>query len=247
LLEVADRLMLAFRHGGEEEFGPEEEALPPVAIDAQRLLDQRLHEICGSLASGAPRWRAQALSGVVSYRIGAIDWMVIAGVECEHPSGVAGAYQPASQELFITEPGACWSVRAGNRKQLETRQYRSLERAVLCLGDGVASAVNAQREAIYAMSSQVMLRRSVAPSLGLCLLALGEIDLFVDTRLTAAEACVLGLLVRRAGGVITDWNGSTPDKGQIVASANETLHQRALEVLGWKSGGIEQIHPQLLQ
>jgi hypothetical protein len=110
-------------------------------------------------------------------------------------------------ELFITEPGASWSLRAGNRKQLKTRQYRSLERAVLCLGDGVASAVDAQREAISAMCRQVMLRRSVAPSFGLCLLALG----------------------------------------QIVASANETLHQRALEVLGWKSGGVEQIHPQLLQ
>jgi DNA replication protein DnaC len=48
-------------------------------------------------------------------------------------------------------------------------------------------------------------------------------------------------------GVITDWNGSTPDEGQIVASANETLHQRALEVLEWKSGGVEQIHPKLLQ
>jgi hypothetical protein len=174
LLEVADRLMLAFRQGPEEEFGPEEEALPQVVTDARRLLDQRLHEIGASPASGASRWCAQALSGVVSYRIGAIDWMVIAGLECRHPSGIAGAYQPASQELFITEPGASWSLRAGNRKQLKTRQYRSLERAVLCLGDGVASAVDAQREAISAMCRQVMLRRSVAPSLAYVFLRLAR-------------------------------------------------------------------------
>lgn len=66
------------------------------------------------------------------------------------------------------------------------------------------------------------------------MLAAGWIDLVLEADLQPYDFLPLTLIVERAGGVITDWQGRplTPDsKGEVLASANQILHQQAIDCL----------------
>ena len=64
------------------------------------------------------------------------------------------------------------------------------------------------------------------------MVAMGQIDLGVEGRLNAYDIQALIPIVRGAGGVVTTWNGDNPSMGgDIIASANMTLHEQALAML----------------
>lgn len=66
------------------------------------------------------------------------------------------------------------------------------------------------------------------------LLALGFMDLVVETDLKPHDFCALAPVVAGAGGTITDWHGgalSLSSDGRVVAAGDPALHARALEVL----------------
>ncbi len=69
-------------------------------------------------------------------------------------------------------------------------------------------------------------------------LACGNIDLVIEAGLKPWDYMALILIVERAGGVITDWHNNPltlqsfkDNRGQVLASANETLHQQALTLI----------------
>jgi fructose-1,6-bisphosphatase/inositol monophosphatase family enzyme len=64
------------------------------------------------------------------------------------------------------------------------------------------------------------------------LLALGQVDLVVEADLKIYDVAALIPLIRAAGGVITDWEGGSPELGgAIVAAATPQLHAEALALL----------------
>lgn len=66
------------------------------------------------------------------------------------------------------------------------------------------------------------------------MLSAGWIDVVLESDLKVYDFMPLTLIVEQAGGIITDWQGKPLTKnsnGQILASANDTLHQQALEKL----------------
>jgi myo-inositol-1(or 4)-monophosphatase len=63
-------------------------------------------------------------------------------------------------------------------------------------------------------------------------MALGFVDLIIETGFHPWDVAALIPLVEGAGGVITDWRGgSCRDGKQILASANAALHAQALRLL----------------
>lgn len=77
------------------------------------------------------------------------------------------------------------------------------------------------------------LRRAGAASLDLCFTASGVLDGYFETGLGTWDVAAGGLLVREAGGVVTDWDGDERSwlvTGDIVA-APPHVHERMLELI----------------
>lgn len=66
------------------------------------------------------------------------------------------------------------------------------------------------------------------------MLASGWIDVVLEADMKIYDFLPLVLIVEQAGGIITDWQGqplSKESNGQILACANQTLHQAALSLI----------------
>lgn len=65
-------------------------------------------------------------------------------------------------------------------------------------------------------------------------LAAGDIDLVMESMLKPHDYFPLILIVKQAGGVITDWYGkelTANSNGEVLASANRELHNKVLKIL----------------
>jgi myo-inositol-1(or 4)-monophosphatase len=89
-----------------------------------------------------------------------------------------------------------------------------------------------EREAFERLSRRVRLTRFGSDCYGYCLLAMGMVDLVVESDLQAYDVQALIPIVEAAGGIMTRWDG-TPcgEGGAVVACGDRALHAQALALL----------------
>ena len=66
------------------------------------------------------------------------------------------------------------------------------------------------------------------------LLASGHVDVVMEAGLKPFDFMALIPVIQNAGGVVTDWQGNEltlESKGQILATANQALHEKCLAVI----------------
>jgi myo-inositol-1(or 4)-monophosphatase len=66
---------------------------------------------------------------------------------------------------------------------------------------------------------------------GYLLLAAGGADIMVDPTMNPWDLLALIPVIRGAGGVISDWHGNDPVKGNSIVAANPVLHPQVIKVL----------------
>ena len=65
-----------------------------------------------------------------------------------------------------------------------------------------------------------------------CLLAAGFVDLVIETALQPYDIVALVPIIEAAGGIVTDWDGSSPERGgNIIAAATPELHRAAMAIM----------------
>jgi myo-inositol-1(or 4)-monophosphatase len=64
------------------------------------------------------------------------------------------------------------------------------------------------------------------------MLAAGHVDLVIETELEPYDVLALVPIITGAGGVITSWEGGSPnDGGRIVAAGDKRAHAAAMALL----------------
>jgi myo-inositol-1(or 4)-monophosphatase len=192
------------------------------------------------------RWVVDPLDGTSNFLHGIPHWAISIGLERRLQDGgselAAGViYAPAVDELFWAEKGAGAFV---NERRLRVSARRDLKDAVFATGIPFA-AVSAPRRLAFARTlAQLMpqvagIRRFGAAALDLAWVAAGRYDGYWELGLKRWDLAAGVLLVREAGGFVTDPNGHDPrDTGDIVA-ANPHLHPALSEVV---ADGITRSH-----
>jgi myo-inositol-1(or 4)-monophosphatase len=141
-------------------------------------------------------------------------------------------YQPITDESFWAEKNrGAWL----QDKRLRVSARRRLDDSLIATGIPFAGAGDpAEWTAIYnALAPQVAgIRRFGAASLDLAWLAAGRFDGFWESNLKPWDTAAGCLLVREAGGFITDWRGtSLPVCDRQVLAGNDALHSRMHKAL----------------
>jgi myo-inositol-1(or 4)-monophosphatase len=93
--------------------------------------------------------------------------------------------------------------------------------------------MNAEDRAAFGrVEKDVKLSRYGGDCYAYCMLAAGHIDLVIESGLNAFDIMALIPIVEGAGGVITSWEGGSPNQGgRIVAAGDKRVHEAALKVL----------------
>ena len=184
-----------------------------------------------------PRWIVDPIDGTSNFLHSIPHFAISIAVEEPRPSGrselVAGLiYQPLTDESFWAEKGrGAWL----HDRRLRVSSRRDVSEALLATGMPFKGHGDfAEWEKIYnAVGPEVAgIRRFGSAALDLAWVAAGRFDGFWETDLQLWDVAAGELLVREAGGFVTDFRGGdqTRERKQWLA-ANDSLHPRLLKLV----------------
>jgi myo-inositol-1(or 4)-monophosphatase len=186
-----------------------------------------LLEESGGEAGSDPRhrWIVDPLDGTTNFLHGIPHFAISIALERDGEIVAGVIYEPVRDEMFWAEKGAGAYL---NDRRLRVSGRRQLGDALI--GTGMPFAGRGDREAYLATLAAVMpatagVRRFGAAALDLAYVAAGRLDGFWEFGLQPWDIAAGILLVREAGGYITDLAGGHGmiETGDVLA-ANDHLH-----------------------
>jgi myo-inositol-1(or 4)-monophosphatase len=193
-----------------------------------------------------PRWVVDPLDGTSNFLHGIPHFAISIAAQEPRSDGngwgdvIAGiVYQPITDESFWAEKSrGAWL----QDKRLRVSARKHLDESLIATGIPFAGHGNiAEWVKIYAaLGPQVAgIRRFGAASLDLAWVAAGRYDGFWESGLHAWDTAAGCLLVREAGGYVSDWRGdSKPICDTEVLAGNDALHAKLNKILaGALKGG----------
>ena len=178
------------------------------------------------------RWIVDPLDGTTNYAHGYPCFCVSIGLERSGLLEIGVVYDPNRDEVFAAERGQGATL---NDRRIRVSAVEDLNAAMLCTGFpyNVRERPNFARDfANFTMEAQAV-RRDGSAALDLAYLACGRFDGFWEDGLNAWDTAAGMLLIKEAGGKVTDFTGAplsiyTPK----VLASNGLIHDRMMQVLG---------------
>lgn len=194
-------------------------------------------EEAGSEGTAARAWYLDPLDGTTNFAHGFPVFAVSIAYAEGSDIRLGVVYDPLREEAFhATAGGGAWL----NGQRLRVSAVDRLERSLLATGFPYDLRTNPDNNlnhfAAFSMRVQAV-RRLGSAALDLAYVAAGRLDGFWELRLNAWDVAAGALLVREAGGVVTDLLGN-PDvlaTPTSVVASNGRIHEAMLEVL--RGGG----------
>jgi myo-inositol-1(or 4)-monophosphatase len=193
-----------------------------------------LMEESGETAGSDPqhRWIVDPLDGTTNFLHGIPHFAISIALERQGKLAAAVVYSPISDELFTAERGAGAYV---NDRRLRVAARSHLGEAVVATGMpfmGHGDSAGYLQELAKIMPAVSGVRRFGAAALDLAWVAAGRFDGFWERGLSPWDMAAGLLLIREAGGYVTDVDGgeASPESGHIVAG-NEAIHRQLLTLL----------------
>jgi myo-inositol-1(or 4)-monophosphatase len=140
-------------------------------------------------------------------------------------------HQPFIGERFTGDGGAAHYRGPAGKRALMVRPCAGLSDAMLFTTSPLLMTAG-DRAAFARVEKDVKLSRYGGDCYAYCMLAAGHIDLVIESGLNAFDIMALIPIVQGAGGIITSWEGGSPNQGgRIVAAGDKRVHEAALKLL----------------
>ncbi len=170
-------------------------------------------------------WVIDPLDGTLNFMHGIPHFAISIGLEREGDIVAGVVYQPLSDECFAAEKGqGAWL----NSRRMRVSGRRDLQQAMLATGipyHGRPGHERFLREVAAVMPEVAGVRRLGSAALDLAYVAAGKFDGFWENDLKPWDIAAGILLVREAGGFVTEIGGGERmlETGSVLA-ANDHLH-----------------------
>ena len=235
-IDILDKRMLV---DGKAVFDPvtaadknAEEAIRAI-IERERPEDGILGEEFGEKSGrNGLRWVLDPVDGTRAFITGRHEWGSLIALE-ENERAVLGIIdQPVLRERFIGVNGEAAFLAEGTCAPLRTRPCAHISEAVLCATHPDAYFAPGERESFVRVQRAVRMSRFGGDCYIFGVLALGFVDLIVESAFHRWDVAALIPIVEGAGGVITNWQGgSCAHGGQILAAGDTRIHSEAMTLL----------------
>jgi myo-inositol-1(or 4)-monophosphatase len=184
------------------------------------------------LKVGSTTWIVDPLDGTTNFTHGHPDFAVTVALQVNDAIELGVVFDPLRDELFFARKGqGAWL----NDRHIQVSSVQELERSLLVTGfayDRRTNPINNLREHnAFIMKVQGVLRSGSA-AIDLCSVASGRVDGYWEYRLAPWDMAAGMLIVREAGGRVTDMQGDelTVPHPNVVAS-NGSIHAEMMGVL----------------
>jgi myo-inositol-1(or 4)-monophosphatase len=237
LPEAGEIALRWFRSEVDAEDKGGERGYDPVTIadrDIEQLLRSRLsavyphHEVVGEEfgASGPPgryRWLLDPIDGTKAFVTGSPLWGTLLGLLDDGRALAGWIHQPYLEETFVGIAGrGAWLDRRGTRVELRTRRGRSLDAAVVYCTTPSMFTDPWEREVFAKVGRRARLVRYGGDCYAYAQLAMGHVDVVVDTDLKPYDIVGPMAIVEAAGGVVFGRDGASAADGGFVVAAGST-------------------------
>ena len=180
-------------------------------------------------ADASHRWIVDPLDGTTNFLHSNPMFAVSIGLEREGQLVAGVIYNPASDQLFTAEKGKGAYM---NDRRLRVANRKTLADALITTGiphRGREGHPRFLRELEALMREVAGIRRTGSAALDLAFIAAGRFDAYFERNLHAWDLAAGIVLVREAGGFITDIEGGDRmlETGGVIA-ANSTMHKALL-------------------
>jgi myo-inositol-1(or 4)-monophosphatase len=182
------------------------------------------------------RWVVDPLDGTTNFLHGIPHWAISVGIEkrisAEKSEIVAGViYNPVVNELFWAEKGMGAFL---NDKRLRVSGRREMKEALFATGIPFAAAPKRAEfsHTLARLMPQVAgVRRFGAAALDLAWVAAGRYDGYWELNLNKWDIAAGLVMVKEAGGFVTDPEGGDPYAQGNVVAGNQALHGKLRDVV----------------
>ena len=179
------------------------------------------------------RWIVDPLDGTTNFLHSIPIFSISIALEREGELVAGLIYNPATDETFTAEKGKGAFI--NDRRRLRVAARSELAASVICTGVPHAGRPGHElflRELRAIMAASAGIRRTGSAALDLAWTAAGRFDGFWERDLRPWDIAAGMVILREAGGYMSDANGKDRilEQGTIVAG-NETIHAKLLKLL----------------
>jgi myo-inositol-1(or 4)-monophosphatase len=182
--------------------------------------------------SGSHTWIIDPLDGTTNYAHGFPVFAVSIGLEIDGDLACGAVYNPVLDEMFTARRGRGASC---NGQPIRVSSTGRLDASLLATGFPydirTSEDNNLDNFREFALRAQAV-RRAGAAALDFCYVAAGRLDGFWEPKLSPWDCAAGYLLVREAGGKVTNYRG---EEGSIYEreciASNGLIHEELLTVL----------------
>lgn len=218
---------------------------PVTAADraCERIIRERIHaqypahairgEEFEDVGSSEWTWLIDPIDGTRAFISGFVHWGVLLGLLHNDMPYLGVMVQPFLDEVFVGDGRSASYIRNGRASEIRTRDTKNLGNATFATTDPRLFKKWGDERVLERVESSVRLVRYGTDCYQYAMVALGQLDLVVENVLKPWDILPLIPIVQGAGGVATNWQGGNDlSEGQVIASANETLHRNVLTTIG---------------
>ncbi len=171
-------------------------------------------------------WVLDPIDGTKSFISGALSFGTLIAL-LKNGSPIIGVINhPVLDELLIGDNKKCML----NGSLVKFRE-RTLEDATLLTTDHLNIGKYQNEKSFNELTKQVNLYRNWGDCYGYYLLATGFADIMIDPIMSVWDSMALIPIIKGAGGMITDYNGNDPTKGNSIVAANSQIHNQVIKIL----------------
>lgn len=182
--------------------------------------------------SASWEWLVDPLDGTVNYLHSFPVFAVSIGLAREGKLEVGVVFDPLRKELFTAQRGkGAWL----NGRRIRVTRHRTFNESLLATG--FPFRAKEQVDLYLASFRRIFLetgsiRRAGSAAIDLAYVACGRMDGFWEMSLAPWDMAAGALLIREAGGVVTDFSGQDRflETGHILAG-NPSIHRQLLRIL----------------
>ncbi len=179
-------------------------------------------------------WLIDPIDGTRSFITGQLHWATLIALNDGSRPIVGVVHQPYVGESFVAAAdGTAEWRRGGERRTLRARTCARIEDATLACTTPEMFVTPQTQAGFERVRARARLTRFGGDCYAYCVLAMGFVDIVIESSLEAYDVQALIPVVESAGGVITNWQGGRCDEGgDVVACGDPKLHSQVLKLLG---------------
>jgi myo-inositol-1(or 4)-monophosphatase len=177
-------------------------------------------------------WILDPIDGTRAFIAGQPLWGTLIALERNGTPVIGILDQPFLDERFTGLGGATEFRNAATTQMLQTRSCARLADAVICTTHPMLHFNEAERQRYWNVEKHCRLSRYGGDCYAYGLVALGFVDLVIETDLKRWDIAPLIPIIEGAGGVVTNWEGRPMNEGgRAIAAGDARVHAEALRIL----------------